>query len=637
MRLLSEPIGVKDVKCELYHDNFQNFKSYNIPKAQLVIADIPYCYDEQTECWTAEGWKKYTELTLNDTVMSLNAVTQEIEYSSIERIIIRDNDERMISFNNNNLNLLVTENHRMFVKSDRKRQGIGIRNVRWSSENGIRLAKKTGAMWFIPRSGYSYTSHSKVNEIVIPACDILTKGREHVKAETIIPLDVWLPFFGLWLADGCVCNSKASDGRQLYTVSIKQAGERRKAVMEMLERLPYKAIEYSNKGTDRSNINIYSKQLWLYMKQFGKSDEKFIPRWILDLPTEYLQLLWKWYTFGDSHISGTGIKISSISERLINGLQEIALKLGTLCQIRTFSCGNSTLYYFQYNPESRNIRYSGKRYVDDYSGKVWCITLTNNSVFLVRRNGLIAFSGNCLGNSFHASRPEWWKDGKIENGTSSNANKAAFNTDYTFNLAEYFHFCSKMLRKEPAKGEKDAPAMVVFCSFEQMQEVIRQGEKYGFKHYIPLVLIKPTSPSVLKANMKIVGATEYALVLYRDKLPKFRNEDENGVKHMVKNWFEFKKDSPKDISRIHPTQKPSNVIKKLIEIFTDPGDVVIDPVAGSAITLKVARDLGRNSYGFEISADFYKKAKEQMLQQTSQSSQSSQSVQSNGEENVVES
>lgn len=30
------------LKIELYHDNFQNFKCYNIPKAQLVIADIPY-------------------------------------------------------------------------------------------------------------------------------------------------------------------------------------------------------------------------------------------------------------------------------------------------------------------------------------------------------------------------------------------------------------------------------------------------------------------------------------------------------------------------------------------------------------------------------------------------------------------
>ena len=32
----------KRLKCELYCDNFQNFKRYNIPKAQLVIADIPY-------------------------------------------------------------------------------------------------------------------------------------------------------------------------------------------------------------------------------------------------------------------------------------------------------------------------------------------------------------------------------------------------------------------------------------------------------------------------------------------------------------------------------------------------------------------------------------------------------------------
>ena len=30
------------LRCEIYHDNFQNYKKYGIPKAQLVIADIPY-------------------------------------------------------------------------------------------------------------------------------------------------------------------------------------------------------------------------------------------------------------------------------------------------------------------------------------------------------------------------------------------------------------------------------------------------------------------------------------------------------------------------------------------------------------------------------------------------------------------
>ena len=111
------------------------------------------------------------------------------------------------------------------------------------------------------------------------------------------------------------------------------------------------------------------------------------------------------------------------------------------------------------------------------------------------------------------------------------------------------------------------------------------------------------------------GATEYALILYRDKLPKFRNEDENGVHRMIKNWFEWKKDG-REIPRIHPAQKPVNLLRQLISIFTDPGDVVIDPCAGSGSTLRAARELGRNSYGFEIDRDFYTKAKEQMLSTT---------------------
>ena len=94
--------------------------------------------------------------------------------------------------------------------------------------------------------------------------------------------------------------------------------------------------------------------------------------------------------------------------------------------------------------------------------------------------------------------------------------------------------------------------MVMFCSFEQIPEVIAQANKHDFKHTMPLVFVKVSSPQVLKANMKIIGTTEYALVLYRKKLPKFRNTDENGVKHAIKNWFEFKWDC-KDIPKIHPT------------------------------------------------------------------------------------
>ena len=82
---------------------------------------------------------------------------------------------------------------------------------------------------------------------------------------------------------------------------------------------------------------------------------------------------------------------------------------------------------------------------------------------------------------------------------------------------------------------------------------------------------------------------------------------------MVFNWFEWKRDSAKEYPKIHPAQKPVSLLKRLIEIFTDPGDVVIDPCAGSGSTLRAAKELGRSAYGFEISKDFYKRATEEML------------------------
>lgn len=218
-----------------------------------------------------------------------------------------------------------------------------------------------------------------------------------------------------------------------------------------------------------------------------------------------------------------------------------------------------------------------------------------------------------IGTDFYASNPNWYVGGDNKNGESDKAKKAAFNSDFKFNIAEYFHFCSSLLKKEPDKSNgrgksSDAPCMIVFCSFEQINTVISYGEKYGFKHYIPLVFCKNYSPQVLKTNMKIVGATEYAILLYRNKCPKFNNEG-----HMIFNWFEWKRDNSKEYPKIHPTQKTVNVLKKLIGIFTDESDVVIDPCCGSGSTLRACSELGRSCFGFEVDRQCYLRAKEEML------------------------
>ena len=215
-----------------------------------------------------------------------------------------------------------------------------------------------------------------------------------------------------------------------------------------------------------------------------------------------------------------------------------------------------------------------------------------------------------IGDDAYGSNPTWYIGGDNKNGESDKAKSSFFNTDGNFRIAEYMHFCSKMLVKEPKERGK-APAMIIFCAWEQQHGLVELAKRYGFNGYIPITFIKDYSAQVLKANMRIVGATEYGLVFYRDKLPKFNN---NGK--MIFDYFRFPRDN--ETPKIHPTQKPVPLLKELISIFTDEGEVVIDPCAGSGTTLIASHQLGRKAYGFECDTQIYRKAKNLVDAQTAQ-------------------
>ncbi len=215
-----------------------------------------------------------------------------------------------------------------------------------------------------------------------------------------------------------------------------------------------------------------------------------------------------------------------------------------------------------------------------------------------------------IGRDAYGSNPSWYVDGDNKNGESELAGKEFFDTDKDFRISEFLHFCSTMLVKEPKETGK-APCMIVFCEFEQQFELIQKAPKYGLNRYINLVFRKNFSAQVLKANMRIVGNCEYGVLLYRDKLPKFNNDW-----RMVFNCMDWLKDN--ETPKVHPTQKPVPVLRRLIEIFTDPGDVVIDPVAGSGSTLRAAAQCGRRAYGFEIKKNFHKDAEEKVLRHVPQ-------------------
>lgn len=207
-----------------------------------------------------------------------------------------------------------------------------------------------------------------------------------------------------------------------------------------------------------------------------------------------------------------------------------------------------------------------------------------------------------VGKNAYGSNPTWYIGGNNKNGQSELAGKSFFDTDENFHPAEFMHFCSKMMIKEPKETSK-SPAMIVFCGFEQQMYLIELARQYGINHYLNLVFRKNYSAQVLKANMRVVGNAEYALLFYRDKLPKFNN---NG--RMIFNIIDWPLVSDNKNRKIHPTQKPVELLEYLISIFTDEGDVVIDPVAGSGSTLIAAENMGRRAYGFEVKKDFFRQA-----------------------------
>ena len=217
-----------------------------------------------------------------------------------------------------------------------------------------------------------------------------------------------------------------------------------------------------------------------------------------------------------------------------------------------------------------------------------------------------------IGADAYGSNPMWYKGGDNKNGESKLAKSSFFRTDGYFKIAEYMHFCNRMLKPEPKEKGK-APAMIVFCAFEQMQTVVEYGKKYGFMNYMPLFFCKNYSAQVLKANMRIVGATEFAVVLYRDKLPKFNNGRQidpktgkpiRGTGKMVFDWFTWQRDG-KEVPKIHPTQKPIALYHWVLKKFAKQGDRILDTHLGSGSSRIAAYKMGFDFYATEIDKDYF--------------------------------
>lgn len=86
-------------------------------------------------------------------------------------------------------------------------------------------------------------------------------------------------------------------------------------------------------------------------------------------------------------------------------------------------------------------------------------------------------------------------------------------------------------------------------------------------------------------------------------------------KSVMKYTHEYNGLIGKEESRKHPTQKPLNLFRKIIENYSKGGDIVLDPFLGSGTTARACKDLGRHYIGIELNEKYVKIADERLRQE----------------------
>jgi site-specific DNA-methyltransferase (adenine-specific) len=152
---------------------------------------------------------------------------------------------------------------------------------------------------------------------------------------------------------------------------------------------------------------------------------------------------------------------------------------------------------------------------------------------------------------------------------------------------------------EAVRVLKPGGACVVFTDAKRPGDVWDAGEKAGLRARNTFYWSKPDPPPTPRPNF--ASAVEVGVY--------FVNPGATSTWHgggWCRNVFECVL-AHKEIdgqTRFHPTQKPVGVMRWLVELVTNPGDVVVDPFCGSGTTGVACVATGRGFVGCDLSAEF---------------------------------
>lgn len=345
----------------------------------------PNCYSDDTKVLTNNGWKLFNDVLDSDKICSLNPETREIEYVGISQRQKWWKQGEMVHFYNHALDCLVTPEHRMVYlnKSDGE--------IRYCQAQEYRKGK--GAFY----RGCKYDSNDTENINI---------------GGLIFDFDIFCEFMGYYLSDGCVAHYHS------YRVTIcQQEGEvHRQTIIDCIKNMGF------NPYLNHQTINFYCKELVIYLSQFGRCNEKYIPKEILNASQRQIKIFLDAYIKCDGHIKTPKSFINKRGNRFIPknkerryyttskvmaaNLCELILKIGErpsigerMPSITTKKDGSiihGRLNCFTINELQATTATVFEKETVQYNGYVYDLTLEKNHIMYVMRNGTCYWGSNCL-------------------------------------------------------------------------------------------------------------------------------------------------------------------------------------------------------------------------------------------------
>jgi site-specific DNA-methyltransferase (adenine-specific) len=147
--------------------------------------------------------------------------------------------------------------------------------------------------------------------------------------------------------------------------------------------------------------------------------------------------------------------------------------------------------------------------------------------------------------------------------------------------------------------------ILTFCQIEAAPLWRKVYEDQGLVHRRTCIWVKPDGMPQYSGDRPGMGY-ETLLAMHTAGACRWNGGGRHGV--FIVNKSDGAGASP------HPTQKPLPLMTMLVSLFTDEGEIILDPFMGSGTTLRAAKDLGRKAIGIEIEERYCEIAAKRMSQ-----------------------